>query len=86
MVFFTYSHSLVHRLSQRPTLYLLSGRCCYITVNFEMTTSQDGFSSYKHSLHKKNNIIDDKKFDFHRVHLLSKRSCETRSLFTYLSS
>jgi hypothetical protein len=60
---------------------IMSRRCCYITVDFAMTASQNGLSNYKISLHKTNNIIDDKKFDFYCFHLLSKRSCETRSLY-----
>ncbi len=31
--------------------------CCYITVDSAMAASQNGFCSYKFSIHKKTNIV-----------------------------
>ncbi len=32
-------------------------RCCHMTVDFAMAESQNGFCSYKVSIHKKTNIM-----------------------------
>jgi hypothetical protein len=34
--------------------------CCYITVDSAMAASQNGFGSYKFSIHKKTNIMQIK--------------------------
>ncbi len=58
-------------------------RCCYITVDSAMAASQNGFCSYKLSIHKKTNItqIMTKKIKFYIFNLLSKRNCKNRSFY-----
>ena len=38
-------------------LFILFNRCCYIKVDSAMVASQNGFCSYKLSIHKKTNIM-----------------------------
>ncbi len=42
--------------SSLPSEMVIMG-CCYVTVDSAMAASQNGFCSYKLSIHKKNNIM-----------------------------
>jgi hypothetical protein len=58
--------------------------CGYITVDFAMAASLNGFGTSKLFLHKQINIIQkitDKKYIFYFFHLLSQSSGEKRSLY-----
>ncbi len=61
----------------------MSIRCCYITVDSAMAASQNGFCSYKLSIHKNQYYADnDKKYyNFYLFILLSEKDCETRSFY-----
>ncbi len=60
-------------------------RCCYITVDSAMASSQNGFCPYKLSIHRENQYYadyDKKYYNFYFFNLLSKRNCDTSHFVT----